>query len=125
MPGNASGSPYVSIGLYQAAIVAIDGANQLLIPNSRLSCPGLSATQPDNLLRLSPSGAPDTGGSGSNNGAQIPSFSGVGGVAIDASGNVWVSNSVSGNLIEVIGFAAPTVQPLAAASAAGTLGQLP
>ncbi len=122
---NGSGSPYTALGINTASVTAIDGMNQVLIPNCRVSCSGSGSTLPDNLLRLSQAGVPDTGGSGASYGAQLPSFSGLGGAAIDASGNVWVSNSVTGTVTQVIGFAAPTIQPLAAASASGTLGQLP
>lgn len=122
---NGGGSPYTNLSLYKAAVTAVDGMGQILIPNCRASCAGSGSNQPDNLLRLSLAATPDTGGSGVNYGAQIPSFSGVSGAAIDASGNVWVSNSVSGKLTEVVGFAAPTIQPLAAASSAAKIGQLP
>jgi hypothetical protein len=122
---NASDSPYTSVGINQATTTAIDGNNQILIPNCRLSCAGSGSTSPDNLLRLSNVGVPNTGGAGANYGAQSPGFSGASGAAIDASGDVWVSNSVNGKLTEVIGFAAPTIQPLAEASSTGRIGQLP
>jgi hypothetical protein len=122
---NGSGSPYTNLGLAQAAITAIDGASQVLIPNCRVSCPSSGSTLPDSLLRLSESGVPNTGVSGANSGVQVPGFSGVGGAAVDASGNVWVADSVTGKLTEVIGFATPTIQPIAAASSNGALGQEP
>jgi len=122
---NAGGSPYTNLSLNNVSVTAIDGMGQILIPNCRVSCGGSGSAQPDNLLRLSAAATPNTGGSGVNYGAQIPSFSGVGGAAIDASGNVWVSDSVSGKVTEVIGFAAPTIQPLAAASSTAKIGQRP
>jgi hypothetical protein len=122
---NGGGSPYTNLNIFTAGVTAIDGMSQIVIPNCRVSCGGSGSTQPDNLLRLSAAATPDTGGSGVNYGAQIPGFSGVSGAAIDASGNVWVSNSVSGKLTEVIGFASPTIQPIAAASSAAKIGQLP
>jgi len=122
---NGGGSPFTNIGLNRAAVTAIDGANQVLIANCRASCAGSGSALPDNLLRLSPSGTPNTGGAGTSYGAQIPTFSGAGTAAIDASGNVWVSDSVSGKLTEVVGFAAPTIEPLATAAATGKIGQLP
>ena len=122
---NGGGSPYTNLSLFTAGVTAVDGMSQIVIPNCRASCAGSGSAQPDNLLRLSAAATPNTGGSGVNYGAQIPSFSGVSGAAVDASGNVWVSNSVSGKVTEVIGFAAPTIQPLAAASSTAKIGQLP
>ena len=122
---NASGSPFTNLGLAQAAVTAIDGDNKLLIPNCRVGCAGSGSVLPDSLLRITGSGAPDTGFSGANSGVQVPGFSGIGGAAIDASGNVWVADSVSGKLTEVIGFASPTIQPLALASTNALIGQEP
>ncbi|SFS12585.1 hypothetical protein SAMN05421771_2158 [Granulicella pectinivorans] len=122
---NGSGSPYTSLGLFKPTVIAIDGTNQVVIPNCRVGCAGSGSTLPDSVLRLSQGGASNTGGSGSSAGAQNAGFSGVNGAAIDVSGNVWVTNSVTGKLTEIVSFAAPTIQPIAAASSAGTLGQLP
>jgi hypothetical protein len=122
---NGSGSPYSNVGIFQATVVAIDGENQIIIPNCRASCPSSGSNQPDNLLRFAQTGVPNTGGSASNYGAAIPNFSGPTGAAIDATGSVWVSNNISGTLTQVIGFAAPTIQPLALASSNGQIGQLP
>ncbi len=60
---NGGESPFTNIGLHQASVTAIDGANQVVIPNCGLSCGG---TVPDNLLRLSQSGEPNTGGPATN-----------------------------------------------------------
>ena len=119
---NGSGSPYPNLGLDQASVTAIDGANQVVIPNCVVTCGG---TLPDSLLRLSQSGEPNTGGPMTVSGVQISGFNKPSGAAIDASGNVWVSNNAGGTLTQVVGFAAPTIQPLAAASSNGTIGQLP
>jgi hypothetical protein len=119
---NAGGSPYRSLGLDHASVTAIDGANQVLIPNCGVSCGG---TLPGSLLRLAQSGESDTGAPDTSSGVQISTFNGPSGAAIDASGNVWVTNIAGGTLTQVVGFAAPTIQPLAAASSNGTIGQLP
>jgi hypothetical protein len=119
---NGGGSPYTNLGLHQASVTAIDGANQVVIPNCDVSCGG---TLPDSLLRVSQSGEPNTGGPSTNFGVQISTFHGPSGAAIDASGNVWVSNNAGGTVTQVVGFAVPTIQPLAAASSNGTIGQLP
>ena len=122
---NGPASPYSNVGIFQATTTAIDGQNQILIPNCRASCSSSGSTQPDNLLRFAQTGEPNTGGSAANFGVAIPTFAGPSGAAIDASGNVWVTNNISGTLTQVIGFAAPTIQPLAAASSNGRIGQLP
>lgn len=123
-PGGTD-TAYTSIGVFGATMAAIDGQNQILIPNCRASCVGSGSALPDNVLRLSSSGVPNTGGTSSNYGAQVSTLSGANSAAIDASGNVWVTDNVSGNLTEVIGYAAPTRQPLAAASLSGKIGQRP
>jgi hypothetical protein len=122
---NLGGSPF-TVGINTASNLAIDGANQVLIPNCRVSCAGSGSTLPDNLLRINQSGNSNTGGTTTaNSGAQISTFSNPTGAAIDAAGNVWVSNNLSGKLTEVVGFAAPTIQPLANASTNAKIGQLP
>ena len=122
---NGGGSPYTNLGLYQAGTTAIDGANQVLIPNCRVGCPGSGSTAPDGVIRLDQSGVPNDGGGNIAATLTIPGLNGAGGAAIDAAGNVWMSNSVTGTVTQAIGFAAPTIQPLAAASSTGRIGQLP
>jgi hypothetical protein len=46
-------------------------------------------------------------------------------VAIDPSGDIWVTNYGGSKIVEVIGAAAPMVTPLSTAANAGTLGTLP
>ena len=46
-------------------------------------------------------------------------------LAIDGSGNVWVTNANGNSLTEVVGAAAPVVTPLAAAVANGTIAIRP
>jgi len=133
---NAAASPYVTLALYQAAVTAVDGANQILIPSCRIGCfPGSGFPGPDGLIRTNQSGASNTGAPAGPSAAvqgQLTSgvsptyaFDGAGGIATDAAGNAWVTNSVSGKLTQVIGFAAPTRQPIAAAASAAALGTLP
>lgn len=128
---NASGSPYSGIGIYDAIISAIDGSNHTLITDCRNGCnvPGGNQTgssAPDNLLKLNQDGTPATGPNPGTYGVEIDGgFLAPAGFAVDASGNVWVANNGNGTLSEVIGFASPTVQPLAAASLAGTIGTRP
>ncbi|WP_089840519.1 hypothetical protein [Granulicella pectinivorans] len=65
--------------------------------------------QPDNILRFSQTGIPNTGGSSSHHGDAVPGLSAPTGATIDASGNVWVSNNATGTLTQVIGYAAPII----------------
>jgi streptogramin lyase len=122
---NGSGSPYSNLGLYQAAITAIDGANQVLIPNCRAGCPGSGSTAPDGVVRINQSGVANDGGINTTATLQVPGLNGTGGAAIDASGNVWLSNSVTGTVTQGIGLASPTIQPIALGSSTAKLGQLP
>jgi hypothetical protein len=122
---NGPGSPYSNVGIFQATTTAIDGLNQVIIPNCRASCPSSGSNQPDNILRFSQTGVPNTGGSATNYGAAVVGLAAPTGAAIDSSGNVWVSNNINGTLTQVLGYAAPTIQPLALASANGRIGQLP
>jgi hypothetical protein len=46
-------------------------------------------------------------------------------LAIDGSGNVWVSNNTGNSVTEIVGAAAPVVTPLALAVKNNTLGKRP
>jgi streptogramin lyase len=46
-------------------------------------------------------------------------------VAIDPSGNVWVTNYLGNSVVEVVGAAAPVVTPLSVAAGTNKLGQTP
>ena len=122
---NGGGSPYSNLGLYQAAITAIDGANQVLIPNCRVGCPTSGSTAPDGVVRIAQSGAANDGGVNTTATLQVPGLNAPGGAAIDASGSVWLSNSASGTVTQGIGLASPTIQPIALGSSTAKLGQLP
>jgi hypothetical protein len=122
---NGPNSPYSNLGLFRASVTAVDGENQVLIPNCRASCPGSGSTAADGVLRLSQSGVPNDGGGNTTATLTIPGLNGAGGAAIDGAGNVWLSNSVTGTVTEAVGLAAPTIQPFAAASSNGRIGQLP
>ena len=54
-----------------------------------------------------------------------PNLNGSSASAIDGAGNVWVTNAAAGSVTEFIGIAGPTVTPIAAASATGTVGTRP
>ncbi len=59
-------------------------------------------------------------------------YTGPGGIAVDASGNVWVANtggiataSIPGSITELLGAAVPVVTPIALGVKNNTLGSLP
>jgi hypothetical protein len=46
-------------------------------------------------------------------------------VAVDPSGNLWMTDYFNSNLVEVVGIAAPSVTPLSLAAKNGTIGTKP
>jgi hypothetical protein len=52
-------------------------------------------------------------------------LSGPGGMAIDGSGDVWISNSLGNNITEIIGSAVPVVTPLSVGVKTNSLGARP
>lgn len=99
-----SGSGFTGGGLNHPQGIAADGAGNVWVANYR--APGLTelasaaVTTPEAVL--SP-----TAGWGADSG-MAESF----GIAIDASGNVWVSNVATNTLTEFVGIAAPVKTPL-------------
>ncbi|WP_142988228.1 hypothetical protein [Granulicella rosea] len=99
-------------GLNNPQYLAVDGANHIWAPNN-----GVTANTGSSVSEFD-----DTGAAISSNG-YVHNFSGPRGIAIDASGNVWVSDLAGGQnstgssvvVTEVIGAAAPAVTPLALA----------
>jgi hypothetical protein len=112
--------------------IAIDGNNNLWITNmgsnsvSAYTNPGVPATGTQ-AARISPAGT----SAGSNNGGYTAgsTLSGPAAIAIDISGDVWVTNTSSSgvgySVTELIGVAAPTYSGLSAARAANKLGAKP
>ncbi len=47
------------------------------------------------------------------------------GIAVDGSGNLWISNYLNSSLTEFVGMATPVVTPIAAGVANNTLGTRP
>ena len=117
-------SPFTPDGqLQEAAELVIDGSGNLWIPNCRASstCQRTTpaGTPPaDNLVELNNSGVTVTG----PNGIQDPSFNGVAVSAIDASGNMWVTNNAGASVTELIGIATPVATPTAMQVATRTVG---
>jgi len=142
-PGSSgsSGSPG---GLSNATAVAVDGAGNMWFGNSQPAATYTSNAQTLNLFNVSefrdkanpsssvsnPSFVSGLGTACPTNqttncynggGYQKTSLGAARGIAVDISGNVWIpadlsSNGVAnGNLVEIIGSAVPSVQPLAVA----------
>jgi len=139
--GQAGGGLYDPIG-----IPAIDGAGNLWVANlDNTRYGGVSAFVPSinsttgaaTLTPLSPNGgicAWGFGNSGtgtavtcnaSGSAANVLPFEEPTGVDIDSSGNVWVPQTNGNVLGYIVGAAAPTVIPLAAQIANGTVGVKP
>ena len=120
---DATGANGFNAGLYQSAVLAIDGNGSVWIPNCRAGCVGSGSPSgsPDNVIHVSAAGAQVN----PSDGLQDPHFSGVGTVAIDGSGNLWVTNNGGASVTELLGVAAPVKTPLAVAAAANQLGTRP
>lgn len=129
--GGSNFSPVAVPSQYAGLEVFVDGLNTVwLNTQSRVS-----GTAPGAVLRYSSAGAllsPATGYQA--NGAVVPSGDVPEGLAVDGSGNLWVSGYVlDGNfnavpnafVTELIGIAGPTVTPIATAAKNGLLGMRP
>jgi hypothetical protein len=113
----ASGSPFSGGGLLNPTRAIFGGGGSQWITNY--------ASGAGTITELSPSGAPISPSKGFAH-----TFAGAEGVALDASGNVWVGNYSSSIITEIIGAAGPSITPYAAnlpatAGGANTIGNLP
>ncbi|HEY5329827.1 MAG TPA: hypothetical protein VIJ79_08095 [Acidobacteriaceae bacterium] len=117
--------------------IAIDGLNQAWVSNFQGPFVASPNTNPGSLIQMANDGtvlSPNDGFVGTGaiaSGPQVP-----GGIAIDGSGNVWISgyavananngSSVTENVVaEVIGIAAPVVTPLSVAVTGNEVGMRP
>ncbi len=116
----ASGNPAYDNAVFisNAYQVSVDGLSNAWIAD----CPGQGCgANAGNLLHVSNAGTII----GSGNGLQDPHLSDPTASAIDATGNVWVTNSLGASITEFIGVAAPVKTPLAVATFTGFLGARP
>jgi hypothetical protein len=125
-------TPIFSGGLSTARQVAIDGAGNVWTPDNTAASSGLFAVTEltKTGVALSPTSTTGTTTVTQNGGFQkaVTVLSGPRGIAVDPSGNVWVSNtgSTTNNWVtEIVGAAVPAVTPLSAALAASKLGVTP
>jgi hypothetical protein len=97
---------YTNLGLSGATALAFDGNSNLYVANGNGAVTVVST--PDTVVSTT-QGSTSAGGSA---------------VAIDLSGNVWVTNAAANSVDEIVGGAAPA-QPLATAVQNGTPGTRP
>jgi hypothetical protein len=93
--------------------LAVDGLDQVWVANDNGTISGLT-----------PAGAAITPSTGYTASGVAALYTNVGGVAVDLSGSLWVTNSQDGSVTQVIGVAAP-VAPLSTSLANGTTGTRP
>jgi hypothetical protein len=93
--------------------VAVDGLGVIWVANNNGTISALTNTG----AAISPSTGYTASGVASD-------FTNFGGIAIDLSGSVWVTNSADGSVTQVLGVAAP-VAPLSTSLANGTTGARP
>jgi hypothetical protein len=106
-------------GLAQASIIAIDGLSTAWIANCRGFC-GAGTQFPDDVVHINSAGTVLSG----PNGYQDTHFATVGAAAIDASGNLWVTNNTGASVTELLGVAAPIKTPITA-GASNSIGSRP
>lgn len=87
-------------GMNKPVDIVVDGLGYAWTVNNNAGTGSISA--------FTPAGVPVSG----TNGYQYDLLNAPSALGIDISGNVWVANSGSGNVIEVIGLAAPTQAPV-------------
>ena len=120
-PSGTAVTSGVGVSATQAVITALDGSDTSWTANCRASCPGSGSNSADNLLHFDFLGVSRV----SSDGLQDSHLSAAGTAAVDASGNVWVSNNTGGSLTEFIGVASPVVTPLAVGVLNHTLATRP
>jgi streptogramin lyase len=91
--------------------IAIDGASHKWVANNSSPYPSITELSADGASNLSPN---DGFGFQVNTGVN-----GAYGIAVDGSGNVWVTDGAS-NIVEYVGAAAPTKNPIASSITAGS-----
>jgi streptogramin lyase len=121
-----SGNSVTGGGLSAPSAVAIDGSGNVWVANQ--TNPGSLSEFTGAGVAVSPSGGYTGVGTAAN--SYGPVLTDAWSIAIDGSGNVWVtdvsiSSSTNDDLVEFVGAAAPVVTPLSVAVKNAQLGALP
>jgi hypothetical protein len=105
---------------YGAASSGVAGTNSIVVINGGSSTPGTTNTAISPLTNYVPEAQYPAAG-----GTESPILNGPLNVAIDPSGNVWITNYAGGGFVELVGAAAPVVTPLSVAAGTSKLGAKP
>jgi hypothetical protein len=112
-PTPTTSTPITAGGISFPVGLAIDGLGQVWVANDNGTISGLTSA--------AAAITPTTGYTASGVAAL---YTNLGGIAVDLSGNLWITNSADGSVTQVIGVAAP-VAPLSTSLANGTTGTQP
>ena len=104
--GAATSSATGYTGINTANSISIDGAGTAWIANCRSGCTGSGSTAADNIVHLSATGTSLTT---TSDGYQNASLAHPTGSAIDASGNLWITNTSGASITELVGVAVPVI----------------
>jgi streptogramin lyase len=113
----------IGLGVVLAAYsLSIDGAGNVWFPDHDHNVVN-EVDNNGNLVSPNPYSVPPSGNTGYQFGTGA--LNSAYGLAVDGSGNVWVTNAGNNSLTELVGAAAPVVTPIATGVANNTLGTRP
>jgi hypothetical protein len=115
--GSSASTTGYAVGISNANDLAVDGNDTVWYANCSASCGTPGA---DNVGHFTAAGALVPGSTALEN----TSFSHVSDLAIDGSGNLWISNTGGQSVTELIGLAGPITTPVSVAANSSKLGQL-
>ncbi|WP_158787331.1 hypothetical protein [Granulicella sp. L46] len=123
--GTSTGTKiFTGANFYQAFGAAVDGNGNIWVTNRFNGSLGGSAAAPgaNTIIELTRAGVAVSPSTNYTYGGILNDPLNL---AIDPSGNIWVTNYGGSKVVEIIGAAAPVVTPLSTSANNGTLGQLP
>jgi hypothetical protein len=121
---NTAAKIYTGASFYQAFGAAVDGNGNIWVTNRYNASLGGSAAGAgaNTLIELTSAGVAVSPSTNYTYGGLLDDPLNL---AIDPSGNIWVTNYGGSKIVEILGAAAPVVTPLSTSANNGTLGQLP